>query len=111
MRVSPLFLTSIAAVLGIAGISYGMMLKTEIAFFDVEAVQGQFIRQLAEVKASESQVEQSTKRFNAVLNQLLAELALQKKIIILRKNGVLAGGMDITDEVRIKLSQAMRNPS
>lgn len=100
-----------AASLGIAGVFYWMMSKTEIAFFDKEAVQGQFIRQLAEVKATESQVEQSTRRFNEVLNKVLVDTAQQKKVIILRVSDVLAGGIDITDEVRIRLSHAMRNKS
>lgn len=83
--------------------------KAEIAFFDKEGVQGQFIRQLAELKATKSQVAQSTKKFNEVLHKVLSDLAQKKKVIILRKNDVYAGGVDITDEVRIKLSKAMRN--
>jgi conjugal transfer pilin signal peptidase TrbI len=79
--------------------------------FDREVIQGQFIRQLAEMKATESQVEQSTRRFNEVLNKVLLDTAQQKKVIILRASDVLAGSIDITDEVRIRLSQAMRNKS
>lgn len=100
-----------AASLVVAGMFYWMTPKTDIAFFDKEAVQGQFIRQLAEVKATESQIEQSTRRFNVVLNKVLVDTAQQKKVIILRRNDVLAGGIDITDEVRIKLSRAMRSKS
>ncbi|KTC69768.1 type-F conjugative transfer system protein TrbI [Legionella bozemanae] len=85
--------------------------NTEIVLFDKEVVQGQFIRQLAEIKATESQVQQSTRRFNEVLNKVLVDTSQQKKVIILRKNDVFAGGVDITDEVRIKLSKAMRNKS
>lgn len=95
----------------VLGFFYWMTPKTTIAFFDKEAVQGQFIRQLAEIKATESQVAQSTKRFNEVLNHVLIDCATQKKTVILIKHDVLAGGIDITDEVRMKLSRAMRNKS
>lgn len=92
-------------------LSYGVKPKEPIVIFNKEEVLSQFIRQLAEIKATESQVEQSTRRFNEVLNKVLVELAQQKKVIILRKNDVFAGGIDITDEVRIRLSHAMRNKS
>ena len=95
----------------IAGLLYWMTPQSEIAFFDKEAVQGQFIRQLAEIKATESQVEQSTRRFNEVLNKVLVATAKQKKAVILNKKDVLVGGIDITDEIRLNLSQAMRNKS
>lgn len=100
-----------AASFVLAGMFYCMTPKNDISFFDKEAVQGQFIRQLAEIKATESQVEQSTRRFNEVLNKVLVDTAQQKKVIILRSSDVLAGGIDITDEVRMRLSQAMRNKS
>lgn len=93
------------------GFIYWMIPQTTIAFFDQEAVQGQFIRQLAEIKATEVQVAQATKRFNEVLNQVLIDCAAKKKTVILKKREVLAGGMDITDEVRMQLSRAMRAQS
>lgn len=111
MRLTHVFCSLSAASLVIAGMFYWMTPKTDIAFFDKEAFQGQFIRQLAELKATESQVEQSTRRFNEVLNKILIDYAVQKKAVILKKNEVLAGGIDITDEVRMKLSRAMRNKS
>ncbi len=101
----------VLAVFGAFTVFYGVATQKSIVIFDKEEVLSQFIRQLAEVKATESQVDQSTRRFNSVLNKVLVELAKQKKAIILRKNDVLAGGIDITDEVRMKLSQAMRNKS
>ncbi|HHS8465256.1 TPA: TrbI F-type domain-containing protein [Legionella pneumophila] len=111
MKSIPLLKSLSAALLVVAGLFYWMTSKTQIAFFDKEAVQGQFIRQLAEIKATESQVEQSTRRFNEVLNKVLVSTAKQKKAVILNKKDVLVGGIDITDEIRLSLSQAMRDKS
>lgn len=111
MRLTSLVLGFALVVFGVVCIFYGVSLQKSIVVFDKEVVQGQFIRQLAEIKATESQVEQSTRRFNEVLNKVLLDIAQQKKVIILRASDVLAGGVDITDEVRINLSRAMRNKS
>jgi type-F conjugative transfer system protein TrbI len=111
MRLTSLVLGCALAVFGVVCIFYGVPLQKSIVVFDKEVVQGQFIRHLAEIKATESQVEQSTRRFNEVLNKVLLDIAQQKKVIILRASDVLAGGVDITDEVRINLSRAMRNKS
>ncbi|CDZ79405.1 type-F conjugative transfer system protein TrbI [Legionella massiliensis] len=111
MRLSPVYSALSITSLLMAGLWYSMKTTTAIAFFDKEAVQGQFIRQLAEIKATEPQVEQSTKRFNTVLNNVLRDAAKQGNLVILRKTDVLAGGVDITDEVRTQLSVAMRKPS
>ncbi len=111
MRLTPLVLGCALAVFGVVCGFYGASPQKSIVVFDKEVVQGQFIRQLAEIKATESQVEQSTRRFNEVLNKVLVDTAQQKKVIILRTADVLAGGIDITDEVRMKLSKAMRSKS
>ncbi|HHF7371831.1 type-F conjugative transfer system protein TrbI [Legionella pneumophila serogroup 1] len=111
MRLNPLVLGCALAVFGVVCVFYGASPQKSIVVFDKEVVQGQFIRQLAEIKATESQVEQYTRRFNEVLNKVLVDTAQQKKVIILRTADVLAGGIDITDEVRMKLSKAMRNKS
>ena len=111
MRLTSLVLGSALVVLGMVCVFYSASLQKSIVTLDKEEVLSQFIRQLAEAQATESQVEQSTRRFNAVLNKVLVDTAQQKKVIILRASDVLAGGVDITDEVRINLSRAMRNKS
>ncbi|HAU1759002.1 TPA: type-F conjugative transfer system protein TrbI [Legionella pneumophila] len=111
MRLTSLVLCCALVVLGMVCVFYGASPQKSIVILDKEEVLSQFIRQLAEAKATEFQVEQSTRRFNAVLNKVLVDTAQQKKVIILRASDVLAGGVDITDEVRIKLSRAMRNKS
>lgn len=111
MRLTPLVLGCALAVFGVVCGFYGASPQKSIVTLDKEEVLSQFIRQLAEAKATEFQVEQSTRRFNAELNKVLVDTAQQKKVIILRASDVLAGGVDITDEVRIKLSRAMRNKS
>ncbi len=95
----------------LGGVFYSVHQHPVLVTFDKDVVQGQFIRQLAEVNANESQVEQSSRRFNTVLQQVLANLARQKNVIILKKSDVLAGGVDITDEVILKCHQAMRKKS
>ncbi|RYX04915.1 type-F conjugative transfer system protein TrbI [Legionella pneumophila] len=109
MRLTSLVLGCALVVLGMVRGFYGASPQKSIVMLDKEEVLSQFIRQLAEAKATESQVEQSTRRFNAELNKVLVDTAQQKKVIILNASDVLAGGVDITDEVRIKLSRAMRN--
>ena len=111
MRLTSLALGCALVVLGMVCVFYSASAQKSIVTLDKEEVLSQFIRQLAEAQATESQVEQSTRRFNAVLNKVLVDTAQQKKVIILRASDVLAGGVDITDEVRIKLSRAMRNKS
>ncbi|HHT9922937.1 TPA: type-F conjugative transfer system protein TrbI [Legionella pneumophila] len=111
MRLTPPVLACALAGFGVVLGLYGASPQKAIVIFDKEEVLSQFIRQLAEAKATESQVEQSTRRFNEVLNKVLVDTAQQKKVIILKASDVLAGGIDITDEVRMKLSQAMRNKS
>ncbi|HAT1812543.1 TPA: type-F conjugative transfer system protein TrbI [Legionella pneumophila] len=109
MRLTPLVLGCALVVFGVVLGFYGVSPQKSIVIFDKKEVLSQFIRQLAEAKATESQVEQSTRRFNALLNKVLVDTAQQKKVIILRASDVLAGGVDITDEMRIKMSHAMRN--
>lgn len=111
MRLTSLVLGCALVVLGMVCGFYGASPQKSIVMLDKEEVLSQFIRQLAEAKATEFQVEQSTRRFNAELNKVLVDTAQQKKVIILRASDVLAGGVDITDEVRIKLSRAMRKKS
>ncbi|HAT3877910.1 TPA: type-F conjugative transfer system protein TrbI [Legionella pneumophila] len=109
MRLTPLVLSCALAAISAFFVLYGVSSQKTIVTFDKEGVQGQFIRQLAEIKATEHQVEQSTRRFSKLLNKALTDIAQQKRVVILNKMDVLAGGMDITDEVRIKLSTAMRS--
>lgn len=110
-RSARLIMGGVLAVFGVLMVFYGVSPQKSIVVFDKEEVLSQFIRQLAEIKATESQVEQSTRRFNEVLDKVLLDTAQQKKVIILRSSDVLAGGIDITDEVRMKLSHAMRHKS
>jgi conjugal transfer pilin signal peptidase TrbI len=111
MRLTSLILGCALVAFGMVCGFYGASPQKSIVMLDKEEVLSQFIRQLAEAKATEFQVEQLTRRFNAELNKVLVDTAQQKKVIILRASDVLAGGVDITDEVRIKLSRAMRNKS
>ena len=82
--------------------------KSPVVYLDNEFIQGQLIRQLAEVKASDTQIKQATRKFNQALDNILSQYSGQKKVIILRKKDVLAGGKNITDEIVLKLSDAMR---
>lgn len=108
MRLIPCVVALMVVALSLVATFYVNSSQQSIVFFDKEVVQGQFIRQLAELKASESQVEQSTKTFNATLNKVLVATAKQKKAVILNKKEVLAGGVDVTDEVLLNVGRAMR---
>ncbi|STX55691.1 F pilus extension/retraction protein TrbI Inner membrane protein [Legionella beliardensis] len=90
---------------------YTLKPSERIAFFNKEAVYGQLIRQLAERKATEAQVAQTTRRFHAVLSQTLAHYTKRHQVVILDQKLVLAGGLDVTTEVTAELSQAMRKAS
>ncbi|HHF7365622.1 TPA: TrbI F-type domain-containing protein [Legionella bozemanae] len=85
--------------------------RSPIVFLDKEAIQGQVIRQLAELNANESQVKRTTRRFSDALNYVLTQHAKNNKTVILGKNCVLAGGVDITNEVTFELSELMRKKS
>ncbi len=107
MRLTPLILGCASVLLFVMHIGP----STPVLTFDKERLLSQFIRQLAEVKATELEVEKASKRFHAKLNNVLLNTAQQKKAIILNHKDVLAGGVDITEEVRVKLSHAMRGAS
>ncbi|WP_131783639.1 TrbI F-type domain-containing protein [Legionella gresilensis] len=82
-----------------------------IVFFDKNATEGQFIRQLAEREATEKQVEIATHRFKASLNLVLTQFAKRHRVVILDQRNTLAGGEDVTRAIVNELSEFMRKKS
>jgi type-F conjugative transfer system protein TrbI len=98
-------------ILVLGTIVYCQKSKRSIVYFDKEAIQAQFIRQLAETKATDEKVTKVSEQFNASLNFLLSHYAKRHQVTILNRQMVLAGGQDITAEVAKDISASMRkNP-
>jgi conjugal transfer pilin signal peptidase TrbI len=87
---------------------YGLKTQNPIALLNSAALQGQFIRQLAEHKASKAQVAQATQHFNQSLKQVLGQYAQTHRVVILSQKNVLVGGKEITSEITKELSRVMR---
>lgn len=96
------------AVLILSVTFYCVRPKGTAVFLNHEALYGEFIRQLAELNATKEQIESTTRRFNDALNQVVTQYAEINHAVILRELSVLAGSRDITDEVRLQLSEVMR---
>lgn len=107
MRVSSLVFSGVFLALLLRMFFYGEP-KQSIVFFNQEALQGQFIRQLAEHQASTSQVARATQQFHQSMKKVLAGYIKDHHAIILNEKCVMAGSNDITEEVSLKLSRLMR---
>ncbi|ARB92960.1 MULTISPECIES: TrbI F-type domain-containing protein [Legionella] len=109
MRVTSLALgpSFLAFLLGV--LFYGAQPKQSIVLFNQEALQGQFIRQLAEHHATAMQVEQATQHFHQSIKKILAQYSKDHQAVILNQKYVFEGGNDITEEVALKLSGLMRS--
>lgn len=82
--------------------------KTTVVSFDKRKVQGQLIRQLAEHHASKAQVSKASLKFKTVLQKTLALYSKANHALIVDRQFVLVGGVDVTDAVAKQLAQAMR---
>ena len=85
----------------------GMSLVT----FDEKRVKGQFIHQLALHHASNEVVKSANVHFNQVLQVALKTYARQHHVVIMAREEVLAGGVDVTDLIIPLVSRAMRGVS
>ncbi|WP_131784015.1 TrbI F-type domain-containing protein [Legionella gresilensis] len=90
---------------------YGLSPRETLVFLNKEKIEGQFIRQLAELNAAEAQVRRTTRRFNSALNQVLNAYASRHHVIIIERKLMLAGGLDITDDITAEVSGLMRQQS
>ena len=87
---------------------YCLKPKAEVVLFDAETIKGRLIRQLAEHKASDLQVNMATKKFNDALSSVLKKYAMHHGVVVINKNIALAGGKDVTAQITSELSDAMR---
>lgn len=82
--------------------------KNPVVFFDMPKIKAQFIKQLANHKASTEQITKATLQFKARLHKVLENYSNTHKVIVLAKHLMLAGGQDVTEEIAYNLSHAMR---
>lgn len=100
---------AIAAMFLIAGSAvYCIKPKTHVVLFDAETIKGRLIRQLAERKATDTQVSSATKKFNDSLSAVLTHYAKRYGVVVINRNMALAGGEDVTEQIASELSRAMR---
>ncbi|KTD47795.1 TrbI F-type domain-containing protein [Legionella quateirensis] len=85
--------------------------KNTVVCFDIQKIQGQFIRQLAAHNASETQVTRSTLQFKSLLQKTLQNYSQKNKIIVLDSKFHLAGGIDVTEAIANELAFAMSKSS
>ncbi|MFT4058935.1 MAG: TrbI F-type domain-containing protein [Legionella sp.] len=82
--------------------------RTEIVLFDSHRVHAQLIRQLALHQASDVQIAKTSQKLKKMLPQIINEYALNHHVLIIEKQHVLSGGVDVTSQLINELSQAMR---
>ena len=93
---------------GAVALSLGLQLwsivfpSVSIASFDEGRVKALFIQQLSKKALSDEMLVQKTALFAKHLQQSLQSYAQKKHLLVFKKEQVLAGGRDITDEI-IKL--------
>ncbi|HHI9467515.1 TPA: TrbI F-type domain-containing protein [Legionella anisa] len=111
MRLIPILLSSAVVLLFIGIVVYCIQPKTKIVLFDVEVIQAQLIRQLAEHQVADEHVQRTTLKFKEALQRVLTQYAKRHDVVILDRHGALAGGEDITGALTYDLSRAMRAQS
>jgi type-F conjugative transfer system protein TrbI len=82
----------------------------KIVSFDKQKIKAQFIRQLAQHKASKSQALKASAHFKASLEQSLNQYSLKHQVVIIDKPGILAGTKDVTEIISEELAALMRRP-
>lgn len=82
-----------------------------VATLDIKAIEGQFIRQLAEKSLTQNQIASANQRFQVALKVSLSRLAAKYQVVLLPKEAVLAGARDMTPALLPMLASAMRKTS
>jgi type-F conjugative transfer system protein TrbI len=110
MRLSPKFLISFLLVLqGLLLVGWFLVPKKPVVrLVNLNTIQGQFIRQLAERKVSDEQAMRATLEFKAKLQDTLRHFATLNNAILIDSQTVIAGGVEVTDDIARDLSRAMR---
>lgn len=80
-----------------------------LARIDVKALEGQFIRQLAERNVPDAQAQQAAKKFKTIMHHTLHEYSVRNRAVLIDTHSVIAGGEDVTALLAQKIAQAMRS--
>ena len=83
--------------------------KTQVVLFDNHMVHAQLIRQLALHKASDAQIAKASQKLKKLLPKMINEYAQKHHVLIIDKQHVLSGGVDVTSQLMNELSHAMRS--
>jgi len=111
MRLTNQVFITIAISLLITCVLWFKPYKNTVVCFDMQKIQGQFIRQLAVHKATDAQVTQATLQFKSILQKTLTTYSKKHGVLILDSKFLLAGGVDVTELVAKELAVAMRKSS
>ena len=82
--------------------------KSAVVTVNLKAIKAQFIRQLAEHKASDESIARATMQFKQALQKILLAYSQRHGAVILDRQAVLSGGRDMTDDFVSALGEAMR---
>jgi hypothetical protein len=82
---------------------------TQVATFNQDKVTALFIQQLSTRHLSDEVIRQKTTLFSSNLKKALNSYAQKKHLLILRKEQVLAGEKDITDEIIHLMARQVRH--
>lgn len=85
--------------------------KNTVVCFDMQKIQGQFIRQLASHKATDAQVAHATLQFKTILKKVLTNYSSKYGVVVLDSKFLIAGGNDVTEVIAKELATAMRAQS
>lgn len=81
--------------------------KPSVVSVDRARIRGQFIEQLAHHAASPDRVRKASIRFNQKLHAVLEDYAVHAHVLIIDRSFVLAGSVDVTQDIITLLSHAM----
>lgn len=81
----------------------------QVVLFDTDQVQAQLIRQLALHQATDAQIANASKKLKRILPKVINEYATKHHVLVIEKHRVLGGGVDVTSELMLMLSTAMRS--
>ncbi len=83
--------------------------QPQIVSVDLKGILQEFVLSTASSKIEGEALSDHVKKYTSRLERLTSQLAAQENFLILPKNAVLAGGMDITEQVKTLIEQGYGN--
>ena len=99
----------LAVLLSFAVVRIAIKPQPQIAIVDLKGILQEFILGTAASKLEGEALNAYVKEYTGRLDRLTRELAKQENFIIVPKNAVLAGGIDITKQVKALIEQGYGN--